>query len=123
MIVNKANLLLRFLMEVAAIVTFGIWGYSLTDSGFGIPLAILFSFLFAALWGTFAVRDDPSRSGRTVVQTPGTLRLILELALFGAAIWMLFSLGYSIPGWILGATILFHYIISYKRIRWLLKQN
>jgi hypothetical protein len=120
---NQANLFLRFLMEVASIITFGLWGYSLTNSGYRILLALLFSILFAALWGIFAVRDDPSRSGKTVIRTPGAIRLFLELTLFGSATWMLFDLGFTIPGWILGATILFHYILSFNRITWLLKQN
>ena len=120
---NKANLLLRFLMELTAILIFGIWGYSLTDSGFRILMAIFFPLLFATLWGVFAVKDDPSRSGKTVIQTPGTLRLFLELALFGSAAGMLFDLGYTTPGWVLGGVVLLHYIISHKRIRWLLKQK
>ncbi|MDX2430042.1 MAG: YrdB family protein [Bacteroides sp.] len=120
---NKLNLLLRFLLEVGAIVSFGIWGSSLTDSGFRYVLAILFSMLFAVLWGVFAVKDDPSRSGKTVIQTPGAIRLFLELLLFGAATCMLFHLGYPILGWTLGAATVFHYIISFKRILWLLKQK
>jgi len=121
---KKANLALRFMIEVAAIITYGIWGYSLTESsGYQIGLAILFSLLFAVLWGVFAVKGDPSRSGKTVVQTPGVIRLLLELILFGAATWMLFDLGHSIPGWVLGVAVLVQYSISYKRNAWLLKQK
>ena len=120
---KQANLTLRFLMEMASIFTFGIWGYSLSDNGNRIPLAILFPLLFALLWGIFAVKDDPSRSGKTVVRTPGALRLLLELALFGSASCMLFELGYTTAGWILGGLVILHYIISFDRIRWLLKQK
>ena len=120
---KKVNRALRFLMEVAAIVTFGIWGYALTGSGLRIVWAILMPLLFAALWGIFAVKDDPSRSGKTVVNTPGIVRLILELTLFGTAVWMLFDLGYSTLEWILAGAVILHYISSLDRIGWLLKKK
>ncbi|MCP4309834.1 MAG: YrdB family protein [Bacteroidetes bacterium] len=120
---KHVNLALRLLMEVAAIITFGVWGYSLSGSGIRIILAVFFPLLFATLWGVFAVKDDPSRSGKTVVSTPGVIRLFLELALFAAATWMLFNLGYTTSGWVLGGAVVLHYIISFDRIAWLLKQK
>lgn len=110
-------------MELGAIITFGIWGYSLSDSGPKILLAILFPLLFAILWGVFAVKDDPSRSGKTVIPTPGFLRMLLELALFGSAICMLFDLDYDHAGALLVIAVGGHYIFSFDRIRWLLKQK
>lgn len=120
---NPLNLVLRFLLELAAIVVFGIWGYSLTEDGTRFLLAFLFPVFFATLWGVFAVRDDPSRSGKTVVGTPGAARLVLELVLFIAATWMLFYLGHSTLGIIFGGAVLLHYILSWDRITWLLKQR
>lgn len=120
---KQANLALRFLMELAAIVTFGIWGYSLSDSGFRIVPAILLPLLFATLWGVFATKNDPSRSGKTVIPTPGALRLLLELALFAAATWMLYELAHQTLAIVFGCITLLHYIYSYKRIAWLLKQK
>jgi hypothetical protein len=114
---------LRFLLELTAIVAFGAWGYSLGEGGLRYILILLFVMLFAALWGVFAVKNDPSRSGKTVVHTPGLLRLILELALFGSASWMLFHLGYSLPAWIFSVLVVIHYLSSYDRIAWLLKQK
>ena len=79
--------------------------------------------LFAAvLWGTFAVPDDPSRSGKSPVPVPGFLRLLLELAFFATGAWCCFAAGQSTWGWILGLSTLLHYILSYDRITWLLKQ-
>jgi len=49
--------------------------------------------------------------------------LILELALFGSAIWMLFDLQHRTLGWIFGASVLVHYVISYDRMEWLLKRK
>ena len=120
---NPINGFVRLLIEIAAIVTFGKWGYSLAESWKAIPLTILMVVLFAVLWGVFAVKDDPSRSGKTVIPTPGPVRLLLELALFGSATWMLFKIGYSTPAWIFGGVTVLHYALSYDRIGWLLKQK
>ena len=120
---HPVNLAIRLAMELGAIVTFGYWGYHHRDSWLRILLAILLPLLFVFLWGVFAVRNDPSRSGKTVVATPGLVRLILELTLFACATWMLLNLGYVRIGWIFGAIVLLHYAISYDRIRWLLKQK
>ena len=120
---NPINLSLRFLLELAAIIVFGYWGYSLAGDGTRILLAILFPLLFAVLWGVFAVRGDPSRSGKTVVHTPGIIRLLLELGLFGAAAWMMLDLDHSLIALIFGSVVIIHYFISFDRVSWLLKQK
>ena len=117
------NLAVRFALEVMALISFGIWGYKLFEDRIGYLLAIILPLTFAALWGIFAVPNDPSRSGKTVVATPGLVRLLLELLLFGSAVWMLFNLGFKTPGWIFGVVVLLHYLASYDRIAWLLKQK
>jgi len=120
---HPLNSAVRLLLEIAAIASYGIWGYHQSESGLRILLAILLPLGFAALWGIFAVKDDPSRSGKTVVQTPGILRLVLELGLFGAAAWMMLNLDYSVLALIFGLTVVIHYIFSFDRITWLLKQK
>jgi hypothetical protein len=120
---HPINLVLRFFLELAALIVFGFWGHSLTEGGMRIPLAILFPVLFAVIWGVFAVKGDPSRSGKTVVQTPGIIRLMLELALFGAAAWMMLDLDYTLIALIFGSAVVIHYFISFDRIAWLLKQK
>lgn len=120
---NPVNLFIRFFLEVAAIVTFAIWGYGLSDQWTRFLLVILFPLLFAGIWGVFAVPDDPSRSGKTVIATPGMIRLALELILFASATWMLIGLGKPLLGWIFGGFVMVHYVISYDRIAWLLRQR
>ena len=120
---HPLNNAVRFILELGGIITFGIWGYHQSEAGMRILLAVILPLGFAVSWGVFAVRDDPSRSGKTVVQTPGVIRLILELALFATAAWMLINLGYSLSGWIFGGVVVIHYIFSHDRIAWLLKQN
>ncbi len=120
---HPLNQALRFLLELLALFVFGYWGYSLSSGGKSILLAIAFPVLFAALWGVFAVRGDPSRSGKTVVNTPGIIRLFLELMLFGAAVWMFLDLGYSLLALVFGLAVVIHYFLSFDRIAWLLKQK
>ncbi len=117
------NSVVRFLLELLAIASFGIWGYHQSDTGLKVLYAILLPLGFALLWGVFAVKGDPSRSGKTMVQTPGFIRLLLELGLFGAAAWMLLDLDYSLIALIFGLTAAIHYIVSFDRIAWLLKQK
>jgi hypothetical protein len=120
---HSINLALRFFLELAGIFIFGFWGHAWAEDGMRIPLAILFPLLFAVLWGVFAVRGDPSRSGKTVVQTPGLIRLLLELGLFGTAAWMLLDLDYSLLALIFGLSVVLHYFISFDRVAWLLNQK
>lgn len=120
---HPTNMFVRLLLEVAAIITFGFWGYLQTDSWVRILMAIGLPLIFALLWGIFAVRNDPSRSGKTVIETPGLIRLILELVLFGAATWMILDLGFSLLGKIYGGVVILHYLVSYDRVLWLLRQK
>jgi hypothetical protein len=120
---HPLNHVLRFLLELAAILTFGFWAYFLSEGGVRILLAIAFPLLFATLWGIFAVREDPSRSGKTVVNTPGIIRLLLEVLLFSAAAWMMLDLDYSLAALIFGSVVVIHYLLSFDRITWLLKQK
>lgn len=120
---HPLNSVIRFLLEFVGILSFAKWGYHQSETGIRILLAILLPLLFALLWGVFAVRNDPSRSGKTVVSTPGWVRLVLELVLFGTAAWMQINLGYPLIGWIFGGVVLVHYILSWDRIAWLLKQK
>ena len=120
---NPINLGFRFLLELTALVIFGYWGWNLSEGGLRYLTAIIPPLLAAVIWGTFAVFDDPSRSGKAPVPISGTLRLILELAFFALAGYALYITGFKTWTWIFGALILVHYILSYDRILWLLKQK
>ncbi|MGW8314987.1 MAG: YrdB family protein [Bacteroidales bacterium] len=120
---HPVNLLFRLLLELTAIVVFGAWGYHLSDNWTRFMLALLVPLFFAALWGIFAVPGDPSRSGKTVIPTPGKVRLILELLFFSAATGMISALTKPWLAWMFGGIVLIHYIISYDRISWLLNRR
>ena len=119
---NPLNLALRFLLEIGALIAIGYWGFSQHAgtwrwvAGLGGPLVA------AALWGTFAVPNDPSRSGKAPVPVPGVVRLLLELAFFGLAAWALHDAGKPILALVLAGVTAAHYILSYDRVIWLVRQ-
>ena len=119
---NPINLAVRFILELAGMVALGWWGWNQGEGILRFLLALGIPFLAAVLWGTFAVPDDPSRSGEARVPVPGIVRLMLELAFFGLATWSLFATGLTTLGWIYGIAVLIHYVISYDRVMWLVRQ-
>ena len=120
---HPANLALRFLLELAALISAGIFGSALFEGVLSIISAILLPLSLAVIWGVFAVKDDPSRSGKTVVPVPGILRLILELVIFGMGVVSLFLTDHRILSMIFAALVVLHYFFSIDRIKWLLKSS
>jgi hypothetical protein len=119
---HPINLALRFLLELAALFSLGYWGWTQNQGVLRFALGIGLPLLAAVLWGTFRVPGDASASGKAPVPTPGPLRLILELAFFGAAVWALYDAGLGTWATALGLLVLLHYIASYDRIAWLLRR-
>jgi len=118
---HPVNLTVRFLLELSALTATGIWGWWQNDGWIRFVLAFGIPVIVAAIWGTFAVPNDPSRSGKAPIAVPGIVRLVIELAIFAIAIWMLQDIGFTRISWILGIIVAVHYIISYDRIIWLFK--
>src|ERR1019366_7635457 len=74
---------LRFALEVGSLIALGGWARRTAGRGLvGWAAALATALIVAVLWGTFAVRGDPSRSGRAPVPVPGWLRIALEMAVF-----------------------------------------
>lgn len=119
---NTINLTIRFLLELASLFVIGLWGWEQSETWIRFILAIGLPLIFAIIWGVFAVPNDPSRSGKTVIATSGIIRLAIELAFFAFAVWALYNLKYASLSWILGVIVAFHYILSYDRVKWLIKQ-
>ena len=108
---HPLNLILRLLLELAALAILGIWGWQYGDgSWLGYVLAAGLPIIAAVVWGVFNVPNDPSRSGKAPVVVPGIIRLTIELMLFALAIWALYDLSYTRPCWILGVVVIMHYI-------------
>jgi hypothetical protein len=120
---HPVNLAVRFVLEIAAFAAYVVWGHLTVDGPWGWLLGTGVGVIAGALWGTFAVPDDPSRSGRAPVPVPGWARLALEGAFFGGAVWGLATVG--LPTWAiaLGAAAVAHYALSWDRIGWLVAQR
>ena len=98
----------------------GLWGWKNHEGWLKYAIAIGGPLLLMAIWGTFAVPNDPSRSGNAPIITPGIIRLLIELAFFALATWALHASAYPKQAIIFGGIVLLHYLISYDRILWLL---
>ncbi|HEX5837516.1 MAG TPA: YrdB family protein [Anaerolineales bacterium] len=116
---HPINLGLRFLLEIAALVSLGVWGWQKGEGWVRFLLAVGKPVIAATLWATFRVPNDP---GTAPIAIPGILRLIFELALFAFATWALYDSNLIALAWILGIVTLVHYISSYDRILWIIKQ-
>jgi hypothetical protein len=102
--VKTANLALRFLLELCAL---GYWGFKTGGSlitklalGIGAPL------LAAVVWGAFL-------SPRAAVPTPGLLRLVLELGVFGSATAALYAAGRPALAWALVVLYVINRVLMY----------
>lgn len=119
---HPVNLAVRFLLEMSGLVSLGIWGWKQSDGWFRFVLAIGIPIIFATIWGIFAVPDDPSRSGKAPIVTPGIIRLVIEIGFFACAAWSLYDVGFNKVSIAFGIIVVLHYMISYDRIKWLMSK-
>jgi hypothetical protein len=119
---HPVNLGLRFALEMAALLAMGVWGSRQGEGVLSVAMALGVPIFAAALWGTFAVPGDPSRSGKALVPVAGIIRLAYEIVFFSAATWALFNMEKATLSLVFGVVVIFHYILSHDRIRWLVRQ-
>lgn len=119
---HPVNSAVRFLLEMSVLVVMGLWGWENGNGWVRYVLAIGIPVVLAVIWATFAVPDDPSRSGAAPVVTPGFVRLILELLFFAVASWALYHLGHTRLCLIFSIVVVVHYLASRDRILWLLSR-
>ena len=119
---HPINLAIRFLLELSALLAMGVWGWRQSEGWFRFVLALGIPLIAAIVWGTFAVPNDPSRSGAAPVAVPGILRLVIEAAIFIFAVWALYDIGFTKLSWLFGIIVAIHYLASYDRVLWLIKQ-
>ncbi|HVM31346.1 MAG TPA: YrdB family protein [Candidatus Limnocylindrales bacterium] len=112
------NEVLRFLLEIAALVAMGIWGWNAFEPPLNVLAAVGVPLAAAIIWGTFRVPDDP---GRAAVPVPGPVRLAIELAFFAAAVVLLHAAGQENAALAMAGLIVLHYALGYQRVEWLLR--
>ncbi len=116
----SANDLLRFILELWALVAFGYWGLDQDLGLLNYALMLILPIAVATVWGIFAVPNDPSRSGGAPVPVSGAVRLLLEFLILGSAAWSMYVVGLLYLSLIFGTLVIIHYIFAHERIRWLL---
>ena len=110
---NPLNLLLRFALEMAALVALGRWGWGLLPGWRGVAPGLLTPALAAAAWGVFRVPDD---GGAPTVTVTGRVRLALETAFFGGAVLALAATGAGEWATPMGVAVGLHYLLSWDRV-------
>jgi hypothetical protein len=106
-LIKGANLALRFLLELCALVALGYWGFKTGGGlmakiglGIGAPLAA------AVVWGVFVSPQAP-------VQLPGFLVLVLQVLVFGAAAAGLVATGHQTLALAFGVIVVINAILMY----------
>ncbi|EMF55877.1 MULTISPECIES: YrdB family protein [Streptomyces] len=118
---NPFFLALRFLLEVFALGCYAVWGWRAVPGPLRFVAAIAVPVAMAMLWGNFATAGDEARSGETTFDTPGPLRLLLELAVLGGAWAALRHIGaLQVAKYYLIVLVVYH-VCAYDRIWWLLR--
>ncbi len=116
---HPINLALRFFLEIAAFIAIGYWAWTMHTGILRYLLVIVLPVLAAFVWGAFRV---PNYGGAPLVRVPGIVRLLIELVIFGFAIWGLFNAGAITSARVFGGITLVHYLTSYDLVLWLIKQ-
>jgi uncharacterized protein DUF2568 len=88
--VKPLNLVLKFLLELAALAAAGLWGASIAGGVAALVLAIVLPLVVAVLWGVFA-------APRARRRLPLRLRAPFELGVFTLAALALWDAGR--PAW------------------------
>ena len=118
---HPLNLALRFILEMSTLFMVAYWGWEGFNGWSKYLIAVGLPVLLAAIWGIFAVPNDPSRSGKTLIATDGWIRLLIELVFFGFGAWAIYGAGFQILALLFMIIVIAHYVGSYDRIKWLLK--
>ncbi|WP_199565614.1 YrdB family protein [Spongiactinospora rosea] len=115
-------LVLRFGFELFALAGFAIWAWRRTPgpllrflTAIALPVAVGWA------WGAFAVPGDESRSGETDFDTPGPIRLLLELAVFFGAAFGYYRVGLRRIAVGFAVLLAVYHVAAFDRIIWLLQ--
>lgn len=102
------NAILHFLLELAALVTFAVWGFAAWDVPWSIAAGIGAPVLAALIWALFL-------SPRAVLAIDVYGRALIELLLMGAAALAWFDLGQPIVAVVFGVLAVVSGVIQGRR--------
>lgn len=92
---HPVNLLLRFLLEIAALAGLAAWGWGCTDGTRRVIVAIAFAGIPAIVWGVFRIRND---GGPPMIEVTGRVRLLIEAVFFFDGLLRLVVFGWAHTG-------------------------
>ncbi|MEU2030944.1 YrdB family protein [Nocardia amamiensis] len=123
MSLNPVMLVVRFLLELVAMASFGVFGWRAFEGPWKFLLVVALPLVAAALWAVFSVPGDPSRDGQPKVAVSGSARLVIELSVLGGGALALQSAG--LPGWglALAVLVIVYHVLAYDRVVWLLTRD
>lgn len=115
--------ILRFIVEMAALVCWAVCGWRIGSGAWSWILAVALPVAAAVAWGTFRVPGDQSANGEAKVAVPGIVRLCIEVVvLLGAAV-VTVVVWDPVVGIVLGAAMITHYLATTPRVRWLARTS
>ncbi|MCC2526229.1 YrdB family protein [Bacillus halotolerans] len=119
---NQTNLLLRFALEIVALISIGVfaWTHFNFNGYLKYVVTLVLPIVVMIIWSVFAVYNDPSRNGQTVIAVNGVTRLVIEFMIFIMAVAALYFSNLKTVSIIFLCLIILHYIFSVERIKWLL---
>lgn len=115
---NALNLALRFVLELMILYALAYWGWTQHDGPLRVVMAIGLPLIAALLWGVFRTPGD---HGQGLVDVPGAIRLVLELALFAAGVLAFYYSERETWAALFGTVVLLHYLVSFDRVLRLLR--
>jgi hypothetical protein len=106
-LIKGANLALRFLLELCALIALGYWGFA-TGSGAiaKVVLCIGAPLVAAVVWGVFVAPRAP-------VELPGVLVLLLQVLVFGSAAAGLATTGHRTLALMFAVVVVINAILIY----------
>jgi Protein of unknown function (DUF2568) len=104
---HAANLVVRFLLELAALAATAYWGYETGSGALRVVLAIGAPLLVIAVWWAFV-------SPKPRLEVPRPLKLAIEFAVFGAAAAGLWATGRHTLALAFGAIALVSGTLNYR---------
>lgn len=117
---NPIMLGVRLLLELTAVVSFGVLGWRVTGTPWRFLLVAALPVLAATAWGVFAVPGDPSRKGNAPVPVPGAVRILVEAVVLWGGAGALWLAGLPWLALVSGAVLAVYYVLARDRIGWLL---